>query len=83
MGQSTMSDTTSGQDYLATFNNIADVSMRSALLVEGTGVSGENHRPATSYWQTLSHNVVSNIPRLTEIWTHNDSGDGSIHNLSQ
>jgi hypothetical protein len=49
MGQSTMYDTTSGQDYLATFNNIADISMRSALLAEGTAVFGENHRPATSY----------------------------------
>jgi hypothetical protein len=78
-----MYDTTSGQDYLATFNNIADISMRSSLLAEGTGVSGENHRLATSYWQTLSHSVVSNIPRLTEIWTHNDIGDGITHNLSQ
>jgi hypothetical protein len=23
------------------------------------GVPGENHRPVTSHWQTLSHNVVS------------------------
>ena len=49
MGQSTMSEGTSGQDYLANFNNIADISMQSALLAEGTGVSGENNRPATSY----------------------------------
>jgi hypothetical protein len=34
---------------------------RSVLLVEETGVPGENHRPATSHGQTLSHNVVSNI----------------------
>jgi hypothetical protein len=27
--------------------------------VEETGVPGENHRPATSHWQTLSYNVVS------------------------
>jgi hypothetical protein len=26
-------------------------------LVEQTGGPGENHRPATSHWQTLSHNV--------------------------
>jgi hypothetical protein len=32
-------------------------------LVEETGVPGESHRPAASYWQTVSHNVVSNIPR--------------------
>jgi hypothetical protein len=27
-----------------------------------TGVPWENHRPATSHWQTLSHNVVSSMP---------------------
>ena len=31
-------------------------------MVEETGVSGENHRPAASHWQTLSHNVVSSTP---------------------
>ena len=31
-----------------------------------------NHRPAASYWQTLSHNVVSSTPRLSGIRTHND-----------
>jgi hypothetical protein len=31
-------------------------------LVEGTGVPGENHRPVTGHWQTLSHNVVSSKP---------------------
>jgi hypothetical protein len=39
--------------FNATFDNI------SVLLVEETGVPGENHRPAASHWQTLSHNVVS------------------------
>jgi hypothetical protein len=28
-----------------------------------------------SHWQTLSHNVVSSTPRLSEIRTHNVSGD--------
>ena len=32
-----------------TFNNIS--------VVEETGVSAENHRPATSHWITLSHVV--------------------------
>ena len=27
------------------------------------GVPGENHRPVTSPWQTLSHKVVSSTPR--------------------
>jgi hypothetical protein len=41
--------------FNATFDNISAISWRSVLLVEETGVPGENHR----YWQTLSHNVVS------------------------
>ena len=45
--------------FIATFNNISVISWRSVLLMEETGVSGENHRPATSHWQTVSHNVVS------------------------
>jgi hypothetical protein len=32
------------------------------LLVEQTGVPGENYIPATSHSQTLSHNVLSNTP---------------------
>jgi hypothetical protein len=32
-------------------------------LVEETGEPGENHRPAESHWQTVSHNVVSSAPR--------------------
>ena len=47
----------------ATFNNISVISWRSVLLMEETGVPWENHRPVASHWQTLSHNVVSRIPR--------------------
>jgi hypothetical protein len=43
----------------ATFNNISVISWRLVLLVEETGVSGENYRRAVSRCQTLSHNVVS------------------------
>jgi len=42
----------------------------SVLLVKETGVPGENQRPVASYWQTVSHNVVSNRVR-----SHNFSGD--------
>ena len=35
----------------------------------------ENHRPATSHWQTFSHNVVSSTSRLSGIRTHSVSGD--------
>ena len=61
--------------FNATFNNISVISWLYVLLVKETGVSGENHRPATSHWQTLSHNVVSSTPGLGGIQTHNFSGD--------
>ena len=48
--------------FNATFNNIPVISLRLVLLVEETGVPGENHWPAASHWQTLSHNVVSSTP---------------------
>jgi hypothetical protein len=32
-----------------------------------TGLPGENHRPVTGHWQTLSHNVVPSTP-------HNERG---------
>jgi hypothetical protein len=53
--------------FNATFNNISVILWRLVLLVEETGVPGENHRPAASHWQTLSHNVVSSTSRLTGI----------------
>jgi hypothetical protein len=39
--------------FNATFNNISVISWRSVLLVEETGVSGENHQPLESHWQTF------------------------------
>ena len=44
--------------FNSTFNNISVILWWSVLLVDETGVSGENHWPAASHWQTLSHNVV-------------------------
>jgi hypothetical protein len=35
--------------FKATFNNISVISWQSVLLVEETGVAGENHRPVTSH----------------------------------
>jgi hypothetical protein len=35
--------------FNATFNNISVISWQSVLLVEETGVPGENYRPAASY----------------------------------
>jgi hypothetical protein len=61
--------------FNATFNNISVISLRSVLLVEETGVPGDNHWPAASHWQTLSHNVVSSTLTMSGIQTHNVSGD--------
>ena len=35
--------------FNVTFNNISAISWRSVLLVEETGVPGENHRPVASH----------------------------------
>ena len=40
---------------------------RSDLLVEETGVHGENSPPIASHWQTLSHNIVSSTPRCERL----------------
>jgi hypothetical protein len=45
------------------------------LLVDETGVPGENHRTDVSHWQTLSHKVVSSIP-------HNDRDGFLLSKLS-
>ena len=45
--------------FNAIFNNISVIPWRTVLLVEETGVPRENHRPVTSHWQNVSHNVVS------------------------
>ena len=46
-----------------TFNNISAISWLSVLLVEETRVPRENHRPAASHLQILSHNAVSSTLR--------------------
>ena len=48
--------------FNATFNNVSVISWRSVLLVEETGVPGEDHRSVASHRQTLSHNVESSTP---------------------
>ena len=45
--------------FIATFNDISVASWRLVLLVEETGVPGENHRPAPSHCQTLFIHVVT------------------------
>ena len=56
--------------FNATFNNISDISWRSVLLVEETGVTGENHRPVTSHMMSYLEHLVMN-----EVGTYNFSGD--------
>ena len=46
--------------FNATLNNVSAISWLSILLVEETG---EHYRPVVCHWQSLSHNVVSSIPR--------------------
>jgi hypothetical protein len=58
---------------ITTWNSV--ISRRSVFLMEETGVPEENHRPAASHWQILSHNVVSRTPRLSGVRTHHVSGD--------
>jgi hypothetical protein len=41
--------------FNVTFNNISAISWWPVLLVEETGVPGENHRPVASHLQTLFH----------------------------
>ena len=36
---------------------------RGVLLVDETGVTGDNHRPVASHSKTVSHNVVKSTPR--------------------
>jgi hypothetical protein len=57
--------------FNVTFNNISVISWRSVLLEEETEVPRENHRPATSHWQTLSHNVNCYI-EYTSPWASFD-----------
>jgi hypothetical protein len=45
-----LSDTIDLFVFNATFNNISAISWRPVLVVEETGVSGENHRPWASNW---------------------------------
>jgi hypothetical protein len=49
--------------FNAIFNNILVISWQSVVLVEKTGVSGENNRPVATHLHTLSHNVASSTPR--------------------
>ena len=57
--------------FNATFNNVSVTSWWSVLLVEETGVPGENHRPVASHDKLLSPNVSL---KMSEIRIHNFNG---------
>ena len=59
--------------FNGTFNNISVTLWQLVLLVEESRVPGDNHRPATSHWQTLSDNVV--LSTMSGIRTDNVSVD--------
>jgi hypothetical protein len=47
-------------------------------LVEEIRVPGENHRPVASHGETLTYDVVLSTLHLSEIRTHNVSGDKQL-----
>ena len=57
--------------FNATFDNILVISWQSVLLMEETGVCGENRRPVDK----LYYKMLYLTPRMSGIQTHNFSGD--------
>ena len=63
--------------FNATFSNISAISWRPVLVVEEAGVPGENHRPWTSNWKTLSLAAASRV-HLFVLFTKPDANPRRI-----
>ena len=61
--------------FNASFNHISAVLRRSVLLMEETGESGENYRPAASYGKRYHILLFRVHIVMSEIQTHNFRGD--------
>ena len=55
--------------FNATFNNVSAISWWSVLLVEETGISGENNQPTASHWQI--YDIMLYIKYTSPEWDSN------------
>ena len=67
--------------FNATFNNISVISWWSVLLVKETGVSGENHWPVTSHWQTFIDHIMLYRVHLTMSGVRTHNMNSSCHRI--
>ena len=69
-----------GMVFNATFNNISVIWWRSILLVEETGVPGENHGPVASHWLTLNKQKYILLPNTNSPFNKSSNQKSEIEN---